>query len=1430
MAVLKGGVLLGSVYLRDGEGLSCSNVELINAVAGYVKACGMPFILGGDWQVCPEDMESSGLPAAMKARVVAPDGHTYQAGGHTSLIDYFLVSDCLFNNGVVVSCEVKDSKVIHKHKPVLLKVTGSCRSRKCKVMRRPKALPKERAQGCKRGTTDWSCALDAARQISDQASLDRAYKELAIATEKEVLDAACLDPADSNMCRAYPPRVVELPALAVHNGFPAASIQARTWRHLQAKLEEWMVKRSSPVANNRHDARNILNNLMKFVPSGGKPPEWSLWRKEIRELSKLHGEDADHMANQMVGWIGSIALAEEDARAVERADSWNEFCRKAAAEPGAPRVHAFARGKATWARFVKDKFHGTSCPQDDAEQRASPWLDMWDAALEAFDQDKEDEALEWPCFTDAEVDEIAMPTRHQYSRLCLSFPLRTGIGCCGYHPRHFDMTEETGYLTMIFVWKAILRLGLLPSQIRLLIMLLIPKDVGGDRPIGLFPSPIRLLSRWMRGTYGEQWRVANDRSYFYGARSRGATVCSWMVAAMAEYARMIGKEVAVALFDLVKAFEHISHWWLKNQAEKFGFNKVVLRFLVGLYSMPRRLRIGMLVTSLFRVFRTVVPGDSFADLLMRLAVMSVLDDVTVTYKGQGLHLACVVDDIQFLALGDVTTVTRVIAEASKQLVDDMGAIGLQVAVGGNKLSILTSSPELQSSLQKKLRLKGKKVKGACKKEARNLGVDLSLRKRSTKVQQGRLKKAVARGLRLRRIRKGGASAKRMAGIAKAGINAVALYGVGVTGMSDSAIDKARRVVHGVIEKKPHGRSATVDFELLADNLDPALEATIAPLVMWVCGVWLKWIPRTFMARSLHGAWGLAQKHSCMWQVAQGPAVAVLASLSRIGWSLVTPFEWKMANGMTINIEEVSAADVARLARRDVKDWIWRRAASRRSAFVDFTSAPFIAPLKTLMRAADRPDWGPEHKGMLRSIVADAWWGYGPCTLCGQEWSTWHCHWNCDAVRTYKQQYSLPSSIEDCASRGKDVPLFSCCLLPDPARHYPPPVLVQDLCWSYVVQDQAAEGLGNEAFGDGSGYNVLHDATRRCGFAVVAVVRAGISRFLGARVNGPLPGVVQEVPLAELWALLTFVRHAMPGQDGQLTFYSDCAWVVDSFAAGEATVTHPMCRFAGTWKVFFKALDDVVPNRSLMNVIKVKAHSSAASCDGDEELLFLKRGNDAADEEAKAGATRQPLCQEDLDRLRRCSIVQPIIAKFMARQAVHRRETFGQEVVPARPPSRRVTSKATVGVEGSVSATLELPDTGVHRTCLDPISMRVRCIKCLASADCAATLRKAPCVPESGVLKHKLWRCGDYIFCCNCGAHSQKRTLGLGQSCNGQPRSDSARDRKKLLLSGRHPLSGLDIGIPIPIVLWDDWHDSFEDFLAGSRPEEVQELLEFPELL
>jgi len=168
------------------------------------------------------------------------------------------------------------------------------------------------------------------------------------------------------------------------------------------------------------------------------------------------------------------------------------------------------------------------------------------------------------------------------------------------------------------------KLGKWHSLVGVVMVVLLPKSDGGRRPIGLFPTIIRIWMR-MRLRVAQQWMVANDRECMYAGPAKGADVAAWKQSLMAEAASSMKLPYASTLLDLVKAFDSVPFDWLVKQAIKYGFNLWLLRLSIASYMLGRVLDIDGYCSVVIWVTRGIAAGSVLATIELRVLLLEFAD-------------------------------------------------------------------------------------------------------------------------------------------------------------------------------------------------------------------------------------------------------------------------------------------------------------------------------------------------------------------------------------------------------------------------------------------------------------------------------------------------------------------------------------------------------------------------------------------------------------------------------------------------------------------------------------------------------------------------------------------------------------------------------------------------------------------------------------
>ena len=91
-------ILVASIYIVLGKGLGVESLELLEQLGGIIAARESPFIVGGDFQITPWQLEDTGFADKVGGPILAPSkglGTCRAASGVASVIDFFVVEASL---------------------------------------------------------------------------------------------------------------------------------------------------------------------------------------------------------------------------------------------------------------------------------------------------------------------------------------------------------------------------------------------------------------------------------------------------------------------------------------------------------------------------------------------------------------------------------------------------------------------------------------------------------------------------------------------------------------------------------------------------------------------------------------------------------------------------------------------------------------------------------------------------------------------------------------------------------------------------------------------------------------------------------------------------------------------------------------------------------------------------------------------------------------------------------------------------------------------------------------------------------------------------------------------------------------------------------------------------------------------------------------
>ena len=150
-----------------------------------------------------------------------------------------------------------------------------------------------------------------------------------------------------------------------------------------------------------------------------------------------------------------------------------------------------------------------------------------------------------------------------------------------------------------------------------------------------------------------------------------------------------------------------------------------------------------------------------------------------------------------------------------------------------------------------------------------------------------------------------------------------LYGVEVSGVADAMQQQGRSVAARAAAPAGGGKNPDIVLYILdgaAGAMDPAFDAHVLPVKHWALAWWEHWFAHEFLDLVYRAACARLGEGHWSWHRVAGPASALLMSLRRIGWEMLSAMEVVDDVGQCWHFVMDSPAAIAAACRQSVRRW------------------------------------------------------------------------------------------------------------------------------------------------------------------------------------------------------------------------------------------------------------------------------------------------------------------------------------------------------------------------------------------------------------------------------------------------------------------------------------------------------------------------------
>eukprot|EP00971_Amphidinium_carterae_P077802 1538648-Amphidinium_carterae.1 len=870
-------LLVVSLYLRTGLGPE-QQLDILGAVVEMCVREGCQFLLGGDWQLTPEQLLHTGFLQTIDA-VLLRTHHTTCWSGAQRELDFFVASRAMALQAHEVS--VDPCSITRPHDALRLVLSGSKLRELVPVLVKCPAGVSCRPVGpaLKERAHAWSW-----REGERPESIGTAFAEWA----REVNAWRVQFEGGDCPNRGMGPRVQwkRLDAMVECRQAPLATPWVTACRWLWARCQQCLGQRGW---SNPQRARGQPWNLQRILePVQLCGEEWYL--EDL--FSTLRGKGLLQVGLLLTEVHDMLQEAERVA-AQERRGSWKDWAKDACTAGAAP-AHKWLRGAIPvppQPGMGDIGLVGVAALNKVAQE----WTDIW--------------ALHEPFVLPpvSEMEALPVITLEGLQQSLATYGAKKRGGSEGFNLRAISWLPRGLLVRFLDIMLAFEGTGVVPDELSTLTILLPkPGAIHATRPIGLSACVLRAWSRY-RVQVLRQWEQVYLRASHWGTGSRCCERAAWAHQLLVE--GNLGSKLALGtwLVDLRKFYEYVAHKDLFADCRLARVPLTLLRLAIAFYQGPKCIVWEGLCTVSHRYAGGMIPGCSCAPGLARAFLTPLL--AHLESMGPGKVLFSVIDDLAITRHGVPEQVLHGLCAEGEYALSWFAQRGLPISPG--KCQLLGSTPGIRRGLQLCFGERG----FVLAQEARHLGIDVSAtRRRCSKVKRAKFGVALRKLRRLRQLRTAGGKIVNVAG---SGPLASVLWGAEVWGLTILEIRKLRSGLVRAARNWPLTCGTDLPFIYCGafGHKDPGAIHHGRVLAAWAGAMQEGILPQEALQAALYNAARSLVKARQPWRSVHGPAGTLLLVACRLGWSMQDHLSMVTDLGRRMPLLECSGQDLTSEAVR-----------------------------------------------------------------------------------------------------------------------------------------------------------------------------------------------------------------------------------------------------------------------------------------------------------------------------------------------------------------------------------------------------------------------------------------------------------------------------------------------------------------------------------